>query len=235
MMKPRTASGTLKLIALVPSHNESPWIPDVLKVLVQVGGIDEILCVDDGSTDGTADLIRSQFPQVKLLALPGNRGKTAAVQAGALQAECDYMLLLDADLQRLSRPDLEAGIRAVGADPAIDMLLFLRYPELWWARLLRGNDLFSGERILRRTDLLEVLTAKPVTGYQLEVAINQHMIDNKKKVRRMRLHCQPVLAAIKRGVREGSKKELGMIQSIFAYLGVRGFIRQFMWFPPILS
>jgi glycosyltransferase involved in cell wall biosynthesis len=233
-MEPSKDHPPAKIVALVPSHNESPWIPDVLNVLVQVKGIDEILCVDDGSTDGTQQLIRDQFPQVKLLALPSNQGKTAAVQAGLNETQSEYVLMLDADLERLTGSDLEAGIRAVRADPKIDMLLFLRFPELWWARLLRGNDLFSGERILRREDLLKVLGGKPVHGYQLEVAINKFMIDNRKKVRRMLLRCQPVLAATKRGFRAGSRKEIGMVRSIFAYLGVFGFIRQFIWFPPML-
>ncbi len=233
-MEPAKDHRPAKIVALVPSHNESQWIPDVLKVLVQVEGIDEILCVDDGSTDGTPQLIRDQFPQVKVLALPSNRGKTAAVEAGLIETQSEYILMLDADLERLNGSDLEAGIRQVRADPSIDMLLFIRHPELWWARLLRGNDLFSGERILRREDLLKILGGKPVHGYQLEVAINKFMIDNRKKVRRMLLRCQPVLAATKRGFRAGSKKELGMLRSIFAYIGVRGFIRQFIWFPPIL-
>lgn len=224
-----------KIVALMPSHNESLWISNVLKVLVQVKGIDEILCVDDGSTDGTPQLIRDQFPQVKVLALPSNRGKAAAVHAGLLEANGEYILMLDADLQRLNGMDLEAGIREVQADPEIDMLLFVRHPELWWAKLLRGNDLFSGERILRKEDLLKVLGGKPVHGYQLEVAINKFMIDNRKKVRRVQLRCQAVLAVIKKGVRAGSKKELGMVRSIFAYVGVLGFIRQFIWFPPKLN
>jgi glycosyltransferase involved in cell wall biosynthesis len=228
-------NATPRLVAVVPSHNEGQRIPAVLSVLVQVKGIDEILCVDDGSTDGTAAVIRRLFPQVTLLALPNKRGKAAAVHAGVLEVDCDYILTLDADLQDLIGADLEAGIQQLRADLGIDMLLFVRVPDLWWSRLFRGNDLFSGERILRREDLLGVLAGKPVHGYQLEVAINKFMIDNKKKVRRMRLRCQSTLAAIKTGFRTGSKKELGMVRSIFGYIGVGGFVRQFLWFPPMLG
>lgn len=234
-MKADVGNGASRLIAVVPSRNEAQRIPAVLQVLIQVKGIDEILCVDDGSTDGTVTVIRSLFPQVRLLALPNNRGKAAAVHAGVLEVDCDYILTLDADLQDLMGADLEVGIRELRADPAIDMLLFVRVPDLWWSRLLRGNDLFSGERILRRADLLAVLGGRPVHGYQLEVAINKFMIDNKKKVRRMHLRCQSTLAALKTGFGTGSRKELGMVRSILAYTGVGGFVRQFLWFPPMLG
>lgn len=221
-----------KLGALVPSFNEARRLPAVLRVLQKIEGIDEIYCVDDGSTDGTPALIRREFPKVKLLALPRNRGKAAAVLAAAQKMRCHYVMMIDADLQRLNGKDLEAGIREVRSNPTIDMLLFVRLPEVWWARLVRGNDLFSGERILSRKDLLKVIRNRPVQGYQLEVAINQFMIEQKKVVRRMPLHCKPVLAAKKVGLRAGSKKELGMVRSIFAYVGLGGFLRQFLWFPP---
>lgn len=223
---------SVKIGALIPSYNEAKRIPRVLRVLQQLHGLDEILVVDDGSTDNTSKLVQRNFPNVKLLSLTRNQGKAGAVLAGALHTDCDFLLLMDADLQDLVESEIEAGLRVIRNAPATDMIIFVRMAEALWAQMVRGNDLFSGERIIRRQDLLDALRTGKVQGYQLEVSLNEYMIERKKLVRRMRLHTKSMLAAEKVGVHAGMRKETEMIKSIVSYLGLRGLIRQYFWFPP---
>jgi dolichyl-phosphate beta-glucosyltransferase len=60
----------------------------------------EILCVDDGSTDGTGDMVKRQLPSesIRVLRLPENCGKGFAVRYGMLQATGAYRFFTDADL-----------------------------------------------------------------------------------------------------------------------------------------
>lgn len=112
---------------IVPAYNESQRISASLdKVLAfstaQQWNV-EILVVNDGSRDDTADLVRryaSQHREVRLLENPGNRGKGYSVRNGMLNAQGDILLFTDADL---SSPIAEATklIAALrnGADVAI--------------------------------------------------------------------------------------------------------------------
>ncbi|MBX3048735.1 MAG: glycosyltransferase family 2 protein [Anaerolineales bacterium] len=223
-----------KIGALVPCYNEAQRISGVLSILLTTPGIDEVWCVDDGSTDGTAEVVRNRFPHVRLVSLPHNRGKAGAVLAGTEQmVDCDYVLLVDADLQELNPQQLQAGVSKMTAQNRIDMLIFFRTAEAWWAMAVRANDLFSGERIVRRSDLLDVLRSEEVEGYQLEVAINSYMIENKRNVERSPLYCRSVLTAEKVGWQAGMEKESKMFRSIFDYLGLTGLVRQMLWFPPL--
>jgi len=89
---------------VIPAYNEEQRLPHTLNELRQYreafAGDFEVLVVDDGSTDGTAALIRSlaaAMPWVSVLQLP-HRGKGAAVRAGMLAARNERVVLCDADL-----------------------------------------------------------------------------------------------------------------------------------------
>jgi glycosyltransferase involved in cell wall biosynthesis len=124
----------VKVGALVPSYNEAKRISRVLRVLLGLKGLDEIVVVDDGSTDGTSKFVRKHFPQVKVLTLSQNQGKAGAVLAGALHTDCDFLLLMDADLQDLVETEVEAGLRVIRNSPETDMIIFVRMAEALWAR-----------------------------------------------------------------------------------------------------
>ena len=112
---------------VIPAFNESKRIPATLQAVTDCirarGWSAEVIVVDDGSRDSTADVVRAfaaQVPEVQLIQNPGNRGKGYSVRNGLLRAVGEIVMFTDADL---SAPIEEAeGLFAAieaGADIAI--------------------------------------------------------------------------------------------------------------------
>ena len=93
-----------KLSVIVPVYNERNTVVEVVRRMRAVelpDGIErEIIVIDDGSTDGTRDVLRQLGDStVRILVHEGNRGKGAAVRTGLALATGDYVLIQDADLE----------------------------------------------------------------------------------------------------------------------------------------
>lgn len=93
------------LSIVIPAYNEAqrlrPTLDTILKHLDARAIRAEVIVADDGSSDGTSDLseaVHGDDPRVRLVRLPVNRGKGAAVREGALAAEGSLVLISDADL-----------------------------------------------------------------------------------------------------------------------------------------
>ena len=142
----------ITLSVIVPLFNERQSIPELLselslalhdrelQELVTHPFSHEIIMVDDGSTDGSADVVKSltaTTPGLKLISFQKNFGKTAALSAGFRAAEGEFVCTIDADLQ-----DDPASIKPL-----------LR-------KLLEGDDLVSGWKRHRRDPLSKIIPSK---------------------------------------------------------------------------
>ncbi len=93
----------MKLSIIVPAYNERNTIQEILRRVraVDLGDMDkEIVVVDDGSTDGTRDILRMQSDSmIRVLLHEQNQGKAAAVRTGLAAATGDLIVVQDADLE----------------------------------------------------------------------------------------------------------------------------------------
>jgi GT2 family glycosyltransferase len=115
--------------AVVCNFQGEAYLEECLRSVLAQEGIDEVLLVDDASTDASVALVRERFPSVRVLELAENRGPCAARNAGMRAARHGFVLAVDNDavlepgvVQKLraaleARPDcVAAQVRSVLAD-----------------------------------------------------------------------------------------------------------------------
>jgi glycosyltransferase involved in cell wall biosynthesis len=96
---------------IIPAYNEAPRLGMVIEAVRAATLIHDMLVVDDGSQDDTAQVARECG--VRVIRLPENRGKGTALRTGALATHSDILLFLDADLINLTGAQVDDLVRPV--------------------------------------------------------------------------------------------------------------------------
>ena len=165
---------------IICACNEAPRIAAVLEVVSMHPLLYEVIVVNDGSTDNTSEVVR-QFPSVRIISLPVNQGKSAAMAVGIAAAKCELLMLLDADLKGLASKHITALAEPVLRGRA-DVTISLRKNSLLIFRLI-GLDFVSGERVIHKDILNKVITQiRLLPRFGIEVFMNRQIVESRLSI-----------------------------------------------------
>lgn len=109
-------AGARGVSAVVVTHNGARHIGACLRSLLGAGGVAEVVVVDNASADGTAELVRREFPRARVVAIGRNLGYGEACNLGVRLAGGEYVAIVNQDV--VARPGwAERLVEALAADP----------------------------------------------------------------------------------------------------------------------
>ncbi len=210
---------------IVCAFNEGERIRNILEAVNGHPALDEVIVVNDGSTDDTEAIVCA-YPRIRVVSYQPNRGKTYAMSQGVAAAAGSYLMFLDADLAGLKPQDIDRLAAPVMTGRA-GVSISLRRNSLGIYRSL-GLDFVSGERVIPAWLLRDrVAQMATLPRWGAEAFINRLIIaaklrievvdwqgvDNIRKYRKVgRLH--------------GLLAELRMINDALQVLSPIGLVRQ---------
>jgi len=174
------------IAAILPTYNEELNVSGVLDVLRATEILDEIILVDDGSKDKTAEILNKAAAmdrRILVIQHDRNKGKGQAIFSGLAATRATIILLLDADLKNLNPGHIQALLEPV-IEHRADMTLGLfrgghfRTDASHWL-----TPFLTGQRGLR-AELLKYVSHDAAGGYGFEVALTvaAHRHNSRTKV-----------------------------------------------------
>ncbi|MCL5292255.1 MAG: glycosyltransferase family 2 protein, partial [Actinobacteria bacterium] len=165
-----------KVVAVIPAYNEAERIGAVLVPVSEATLVDEVVVIDDGSTDGTA-IAAERYP-VRVVVRTENGGKGAAIETARAEVDADIIVYLDADLVGLKPEHVDALVRPLLEEE----LLMMTVGKFAGGRL--RTDLaqkivptISGQRAVRR-EFIERMPDTSATRFGVEVVFTEHARKN---------------------------------------------------------